>query len=67
VTTQLGKAYSCPECKMTYVQADKGAFIPYDQAMALVVRRARKEEQRSSRRTEFQAKARKKSKKRRKR
>lgn len=64
VRTQLGKAYACPVCQMTYVQMDKGAFIPYDQAMELAVKRARQQQQREARRTEFQAKARKKRKRR---
>lgn len=64
VKTQLGWAYACPVCQMTYVQADRGVFLPYDQAMNLAIRQAKKRQQAEGRKQEFQARARKKSKRR---
>ena len=35
VKTTIGKGYGCTVCQMTYIQVEKGAYIPFDQAMVL--------------------------------
>ena len=49
VHTRIGKGYACPECQMTYIQVDKGAFIPFDQAMELTKHARAREEQKAKR------------------
>lgn len=61
--TQIGEGYSCPECQMTYVQVDKGAFIPFDQALEMAIRNQRRAaEKKRMDEARAKARARKKSK-----
>ena len=49
VKTRIGSGYACPECQMTYIQVDNGAFIPFDQALKLAQEKQRRAEERKAR------------------
>lgn len=49
VKTQIGSGYGCEVCQMTYIQVEKGAFIPFDQAMKLATEKRERAEARKAR------------------
>jgi len=69
IQTTIGAGYGCEVCQMTYIQVDKGAYIPFDQAMTIFTRKKKQEQERAKRRAQshLKAKAPKKNKKRRRR
>ena len=38
VKTTLGSGYGCPVCQMTYVQMNKGTYVPFQDALQLAAR-----------------------------
>jgi hypothetical protein len=65
VSTTIGKGYGCPVCQMTYIRVDKGAFIPFDQAMRLHSEKIKLAEKRAKRQQRLVARPPKRKKKRR--
>lgn len=49
VHTQIGEGYACEVCQMTYIRVDKGAYIPFDQAMRLWVEKQKRAAARKAR------------------
>ena len=67
VKTQIGEGYGCPVCQMTYIQTSKGAFIPFDQAYKLMVKKRQQTEARTLQEQRRRAKPPKQQKKKKKR
>ena len=65
VKTTIGSGYGCPVCQMTYIQMNKGTYIPFDQALALAAREQKRHNKAQT--AKLQPKPRKPKKKRRRR
>ena len=68
IQTTIGPGYGCNVCQMTYIQVDKGAYIPFEQAMTLYMKKKKQEQERAHRAQQAQLRAKpRKNKKRRRR